>query len=264
MMKLTEHNPKEFLIQNKADICDWLNQHHITHFFIEENLIVHVEDNVYLTDVEQIPFQFGRVKGNFNATMGKLRSLKGTPLAVLAQFDVSYNPITSLDYAPLFVGAEFLAHHCEIKDITNLNQSQILGLINLCNNQISSLEGSPQHVNGAFFIGHNPLISLVGGPKRVALYSCEDCQITHLDGLALEITELNIKNNPITDYTKLLDYSHLLCYEGANILDNNIHSIKITGSGITKYWEKIIPLLEAKKLNAQIAHHSKKTHQIKI
>ena len=85
----------------------------------------------------KIPFNFGKVSGNFFCGNNQLTSLEGAPNTVGGYFECSNNQLTSLDGAPNTVGGSFYCY----------------------GNKLTSLEGAPNTVGGNFYCYNNPNLS---------------------------------------------------------------------------------------------------------
>ena len=119
----------------------------------EDETCVNSSTSVFIYDDDlidgKIPFQFGKVDGNFNCSAcTELISLEGAPKTVSKKFFCDdCSKLTSLKGAPKEVGNNFKCSHCE---------------------NLTSLEGAPEKVGGSF--------------------SCEDCpNLTSLEYLPNEI-----------------------------------------------------------------------------
>ena len=73
-------------------------------------------------------------------------------------------------------------------------------------NQLTSLEGAPQTVNGSFNCSHNQLTTLEGAPKKVSYeFICSDNNLTSLEGAPQEVgnsikgskKKFYCENNPV-------------------------------------------------------------------
>jgi hypothetical protein len=73
----------------------------VKNYTINENSVVDVNGDVDLSfkNMEEIPIQFGIVKGFFNCSYNKLKSLKGSPKKCYILY-CSNNSITNLDFCP--------------------------------------------------------------------------------------------------------------------------------------------------------------------
>ena len=77
------------------------------------------------------------------------------------------------------------------------------------NNQLTSLEGSPQSVGGDFWCNNNQLTSLEGAPQSVGGYfDCINNQLTHLKGSPQSVGgNFNCNNNKLTTFRGIPEYS---------------------------------------------------------
>ncbi|MCR5225332.1 MAG: DUF2971 domain-containing protein [Alphaproteobacteria bacterium] len=98
--------------------------------------------NKNLTDAD-IKFKFRNVTGNFNCSKNRLTSLKFAPDFVGSNFDCSNNELTSFDNAPEFVGGDF----------------------DCSNNKLTSLGNKPLCIVGDLYYSDNP--SLPSLPERI-------------------------------------------------------------------------------------------------
>lgn len=116
----------------KEEISKWCNDNFIENFSINSDLIVDVDDSVilYLVPMEQLPVQFGYVKGDFILGENGLTTLKGVPHTVGGDFICGGNKIKDLDFFP--------------KDI----YSRII----LLNNQLESFTSPLEHANNLIWI----------------------------------------------------------------------------------------------------------------
>jgi len=91
---------------NYQDIAQWLKKYGITNYTIHENLVVDVDCdvNLYNNKLTALPFQFGKVTGNFHCSNNQLTSLQYCPTAVGGGFYCYNNQLTSLQYCPTTVG----------------------------------------------------------------------------------------------------------------------------------------------------------------
>jgi len=129
---------------------------------------IDVEGDVTISGLglEELPYQFGRVSGDFYCSDNQLTSLSGAPKEVGGYFYCSYNQLTSLQGAPKEVGGNFF---CSDNQLTSLQGApkEVGGGFNCYNNQLTSLQGAPKEVGGDFDCSYNYLKSLQGAPKEV-------------------------------------------------------------------------------------------------
>jgi len=159
------------------------------------NDIIDVEGSVQLIKkISKLPFQFGKVSGDFNCYDNELTSLVSSPSEVGGVFDCSGNQLTSLVGSPSKVGGDF----------------------DCANNQLTSLEGSPKEVDYNFYCYGNQLISLVGSPTAVAgKFYCSNNQLTSLIGSPISVSGF------ICDWKENLPMLSLLKYNKLEIYEND-------------------------------------------
>jgi len=95
--------------------------------------------------LDQLPFQFGKVTGTFDCSYNGLTDLAGAPEEVELWFHCEDNKLTSLNGAPRKIGASF----------------------NCSSNALDTLEGGPEWVGGNFTCYNNSLYSLDGAPFHI-------------------------------------------------------------------------------------------------
>jgi hypothetical protein len=90
--------------ETKDEIKAWLDALDVKNYVIHDNLVVDVNDRVYLNfklgGRKYLPLQFGLVKGDFCIKQNNLTTLKGSPHTVLGRFECMGNPLSSFDYLP--------------------------------------------------------------------------------------------------------------------------------------------------------------------
>jgi hypothetical protein len=73
-------------------------------YFINDCGTIDVIGDVKFSSVsnflEELPLKFNTVTGNFDCSRLSLRTLRGCPIEVGGTFDCSFNPLSSLEYAP--------------------------------------------------------------------------------------------------------------------------------------------------------------------
>ena len=74
---------------NKEEIVSWLSKYKITKYTIDDNLVVDVDEYVWLRskNLTSLPFQFGIVHGYFSCHHNQLTSLEHCPKVVKGNFD---------------------------------------------------------------------------------------------------------------------------------------------------------------------------------
>jgi hypothetical protein len=148
-------------LTTKKDIQNWLNEMNITDYTINEDLTVDVNGSVDLKakGFTSIPIQFGMVKGIFQCSNNRLKTLEGTPHTVDGIFKCDFNKLENLVGGPKIAT---YAYECE-------------------NNNLSSLLGSPDKTR-YFNCSNNKLTDLSNGPIEVESYICHNnpIQITKM------------------------------------------------------------------------------------
>ena len=149
ILNRSSHSGESFKTKRCNEIAEWLTEHDIKNYTINDDFSIDVNGNVNLElkDLTELPdhIQFGVVRGNFVCTDNNLASLRGVPRVVGQGFYCDINKLTSLEGAPEKVGEKFDCNY----------------------NQLSSLEGGPKEVGESFYCTRNKLTSLIGAPKKV-------------------------------------------------------------------------------------------------
>lgn len=129
------------------EIVSFLNKYKIKNTTINRDFTVDVEGDVNLEGelLNEIPFQFGKVTGNFNCCNNNLTSLKGSPKYVGRDFSCGYNKLTSLKGSPEYVGGRFWGR----------------------SNKLTSLEGAPDYIGGSCNFDVNVELKSLKGLKNI-------------------------------------------------------------------------------------------------
>jgi hypothetical protein len=81
------------------------------------------------------------------------------------------------------VAGDFNCFGQNLTDFRGVKFGLVKGGFYCRNNNLTSLEGAPQHVEGGFFCDNNNLTSLEGAPQHVeGDFSCADNDLTSLEG----------------------------------------------------------------------------------
>lgn len=89
------------------------------------------------------------------------------------------NPSTGL----VDVDGNFHCTYEDLRDFKGVSFGKVFGDFDCSNNQLISLAGAPQWVDGYFSCGKNQLTSLVGAPQTIGGYfTCNNNQLTDLEG----------------------------------------------------------------------------------
>lgn len=114
---------------------------------VNSNGIVDVKGSVLIFNeqMDQLPFQFGKVTGDFIVRGCGLKTLKGVPTEVGRDFVVSYNNLTTLQGCP----------------------KTVPGIFNCSANKLQNLVGGPEVVGDSYYASECGLITLHGMAKSV-------------------------------------------------------------------------------------------------
>jgi hypothetical protein len=126
---------------NKQEIKDWLVDHDVTNYTINDDLVVDVDNDVWLNNKKQtaeLPVKFGKVTGFFYCAFSCLITLHNCPTYVGKSFTCYDNELTSLQYCPRYVGGNFLCY----------------------DNKLTSLQHCPRYVGGDFDCTRNKISSI--------------------------------------------------------------------------------------------------------
>lgn len=126
-------------MNTKEDVKNWLDEHGVKSYRVNEDLSIDVIGNVNLSkkNFTNIPVKFNIVKGNFDCSHNMLTEILFAPVKV-NYFDCSQNKLVSLKGAPQYVEATFKCN----------------------NNKLLSLDHAPQTIELDFNCSYNPLIEL--------------------------------------------------------------------------------------------------------
>ena len=124
--------------------------------------------NLSRKKLTKIPFNFGKVSGDFYCYNNQLTSLEGSPNTVGGGFYCYNNKLTSLEGAPNTVSGGFDCYNNQLTTLDGVPNTVGGGFY--CNgNQLQSLEGSPTKVGGDFYCSSNNLTTLEGAPNNVGV-----------------------------------------------------------------------------------------------
>jgi len=180
------------------------------------NDVVDVEGEVSsIMPMTELPFQFGKVTGEFICPQNNLTSLKGSPCSV-HNFYLSDNKLESLEGGPTEVNGFF----CEDNRLSSLigSPTKVTSDFNCSNNELASLIGAPKTVGGNFVCFNCNLSSLIGAPEEVG--GNFECTGNH-DLTSFEGAPKIIEDGFYCDWTENLPMLSLLKYKAICIFDNN-------------------------------------------
>jgi hypothetical protein len=108
-------------LKSKEEIYQWCTDHLIENFTINDDLTVDVNDNVilYLYKINELPVQFGDVKGDFILGENNLKTLKGVPHSVGGDFICGGNDIRDLDYFPKNINSRIILLNNQLNSHTS-------------------------------------------------------------------------------------------------------------------------------------------------
>lgn len=138
---------------------------------------VHGDVSLFYKKLDEIPLDFGNVRGNFTCASNNLKSLKGCPENVDGSFSCGNNKITNLEYFPKNIGENIVIDNNNVKSLVGI-QNVINGFLLATRNKINTLDGFPSKVIGGIYLEYN--------------------KITTLNGLSSDISsEVHLKYNPL-------------------------------------------------------------------
>lgn len=185
------------MLKTKEEIKIWLKNGSYLDYHIDDNLVVHIHDDVRLANqsLNELPFQFGHITGNFNCCDNQLTSLEGSPISVSGVFDCSHNQLTSLKGAPSIVDS----FYCDYNQLTSLKfLPKKLRNLGCSHNLLTSLKDTTlilENLNAS----HNLLTSFENFPILVGQNN----------------PKIEIDSNPFNEF-------HLSDLSSLNIAENNI------------------------------------------
>ena len=97
------------------------------------------------------------------------------------------------------------------------------GNVNCADNNLTTLKGAPQKVDGYFDCRNNNLTTLKGAPQEVSrFFSCEGNKLTTLEGAPQKVGDFDCRNNKLTT----LEGAPQEIDNGFNCDDNNLTTLK--------------------------------------
>jgi hypothetical protein len=162
----------------------WLKKHRVIDYVINDDLTIDVNNTVNLANhgLKKIPVQFNVVKGDFNVSHNKLKTLQGSPKEVYGHFICEYNELTNLE------GVTPKLHVLQCRE-----------------NKLTTLEGIGD-VSEKLDCSHNELTHLNFIPKNIESLSCYNNRLESfpLENLIVD-KSINIQNNPLLVIQFLID-----------------------------------------------------------
>lgn len=144
-------------IDKKQYISAQCKKYNISNYSINSDNSINVYEDVNMTTMglSEIPIKFEYVKGNFNCSGNKIRSLLNSPREVDGDFNCSYNDLGSLLYSPDKIGGNFDCSNNHIQDLRYITY-KIPGYLDISRNELISLEYFPM-IMGEFNCNVNPI-----------------------------------------------------------------------------------------------------------
>jgi hypothetical protein len=216
--------------------------------------VVNVDGDVIIckSKLTELPFQFGKVTGNFNCSENRLKSLKGSPYyvggdfecnkntylkslefgpkEVLGSFDAQQSGLTSLKGSPDKVGLDFSVYDNKITSLEHC--TPYIGRDFDCSmNLLNTLEFGPGYVGRCYDCSINQLTNLIGSPDKVEWkFNCYDNKLTSLEGISSELAGyLDCTNNELTT----LDFCPI-----------SINKLYCSNNPIHKWWVRVLSDIE--------------------
>ena len=172
------NNSKFIPIKNKLDKLG------IKNYTIRKDGKIDVDGDVRFYDMalEKIPFNFGKVTGDFICMYNNLISLEGMPDWIGGYCKISNNKLKSLKHVSKYVGLGF---DCSVNDLEDILYSpeHIDGYYNCSYNNIKTLENSIKFVGGDFVCYDNQILSLKNLPDFKGDLICYHNKLKDLEGL---------------------------------------------------------------------------------
>jgi len=196
------------MLKTKEEIENWVEQHFIFNYTINDDLTVDVHEDVFLNEnTPNILVQFNTIEGDFSCSNIGLTSLKGSPKVVEGCFTCGSNPLTSLKYGPVEVHKDFSCNYTKIQDLQF--SPKFVGRDFSCYScQLISFWGCPKKINGSFYCSENKIKSFQYLSKNIgghfSAHTNEFNSFKHFPNSVEKTIILN--NNPLT-VDMLVDFS---------------------------------------------------------
>lgn len=123
--------------------------------------------------LDNFPFRFGRIDGDFIINYNNLVTLKGCPNYVGGDFNCRANELVSLDGCPSYVGGNFDCSY----------------------NELVSLDGCPSVIGGVFNCNGNKLVSSFSGLVGCSRLHCEGTLLYNIWKLFSDVSKLELFND---------------------------------------------------------------------
>lgn len=155
------------MLKTKEEIENWLEQHYIYNYTINDDFTVNVHEDVCLNkNTPNILVQFNTIEGNFVCSSIGLQSLKGSPKVVKGSFICEGNPLTSLKYGPIEVHRDFSCNYTQIQDL-QFSPKKVGRHFSCYSCELRSFWGCPKKIFGNFYCSENHIKSFQYLPKSI-------------------------------------------------------------------------------------------------
>lgn len=172
--------------KTEKEIIDWLDRYNITQYTLKAHkkygFVVNIDGDLVISNKQfvEVPVKFEHVTGFFNCSSNELTSLEFAPSFVGGNYSCSKNNLTSLKFLPQSINGNF---YCYQNKLTSLKHSPhtVKGDFYCNANQIKSLKFSPEFVIGDFICSGNELVTIEFAPKFIGGdFACNDNPIESL------------------------------------------------------------------------------------
>jgi hypothetical protein len=186
---------------------------------------------------------FCEIRDSIDLSYNQITSLEGCVEMVGGEFDISYNPLSSLIYGPQNVQGHYRCHHCSLTNLEGLAQEFGLfeSFLYAHSNQIDTLEHLENKTITSLLLSNN--------------------KITSLQGIDLYTDVLSIHHNPIEDIPSLLALKKLHYLDVNDFLDPARQTIQFDKKeDIYKYFEHLSIFHEKNRLEKSLINTQKENN----
>jgi hypothetical protein len=188
-------NLKKYLVPRELKILDFIKGE----YELDDQGRLNVAGNVEIKqNMEELNVEFGVVTGNFSAKSIKLKSLKGFPIKITGNCDISRNDLVNLENCTQIIGGNLIANNNDLTSTKGFPQS-VGGNVELQDNYITELVDMPDTLNKDLNIFNNDITSFKGFPRKMKSCNCSHNKITSLEGLPEEIDTLDLYDTDMSD-----------------------------------------------------------------
>lgn len=211
----------------KIDI--FCEKNKIENYKINSKGEIDVDGNVTLSHkkLNNIPFKFNEVRGDFNCNDNNIKHLNNSPRIITGSFDCSRNKLKGLEGGPSVVIQNYACNNNNLYSLSGIPNE--LNALFCYSNNLTSVKGCPKSLD-CLFCFRNQIETLKGGPTEiVSNYDCSSNKLRNLEGCPSIIGGyFNCANNEIESLEYLPDevHGHL------NLKNNFIYDIKKIPKGV--------------------------------